>query len=170
MKPEHYPAKTGILYGGEYPGDTDPRIARERITYLVEAGIRTFIDLTAPIDFLDPYEHILEDLRQEKGLDLRRISIPIPDMNIPDSSETMAKILDHVHTAPPAIYVHCWGGIGRTGTVIGCWLRETGLGPDEALEQVQSLYSTNMPKSKRLPESPQTPSQKAYVREWSRRS
>ena len=21
-----------------------------------------------------------------------------------------------------AVYVHCWGGIGRTGTVVGCWL------------------------------------------------
>ena len=20
------------------------------------------------------------------------------------------------------VYVHCWGGVGRTGTVVGCWL------------------------------------------------
>ena len=26
--------------------------------------------------------------------------------------------------SPPAarVYVHCWGGVGRTGTVVGCWL------------------------------------------------
>jgi protein-tyrosine phosphatase len=25
-------------------------------------------------------------------------------------------------------YVHCWGGIGRTGTVVGCWMvQEAGL-------------------------------------------
>ena len=29
------------------------------------------------------------------------------------------------------VYVHCWGGKGRTGTVVGCWLIRHGYGrPD----------------------------------------
>jgi protein-tyrosine phosphatase len=70
--------------------------------------------------------------------------------------------------AGPAVYIHRRGGIGRTGTVFGCWLRECGLGPDEALERVQHLYATHMPKAKdiRYPESPQTLEQKEYIRGW----
>jgi len=35
----------------------------------------------------------------------------------------MHEILDTIDAALSAkriVYVHCWGGVGRTGTVIGC--------------------------------------------------
>jgi protein-tyrosine phosphatase len=45
----------------------------------------------------------------------------------PESSayvaELMTTILDAIDesmTAGKPVYVHCWGGMGRTGTVIGC--------------------------------------------------
>jgi protein-tyrosine phosphatase len=104
---------------------------------------------------------------------LRRIPAPIPDMGVPASEEVMATIMNVVRgsiTTGSAVYVHCWGGIGRTGTVVGCWLRECGLGPDEALARVQHLYATHMPKSKdvRYQESPQTREQKVYIRSWNK--
>jgi hypothetical protein len=38
------------------------------------------------------------------------------------------------------IYVHCWGGSGRTGTIIGCWIRRHGLaGQHEVLDCLQGL-------------------------------
>ena len=90
-------------------------------------------------------------------------------MGVPDSATLMqglmATVRDSLETGP-AVYIHCWGGIGRTGTVVGCWLRECGLGPDEALERVQHLYSSHMPKVRIHPESPQTPGQKDYIRHW----
>ncbi len=83
----------------------------------------------------------------------------------------MRSIMDAVRAvivSGPAVYVHCLGGIGRTGTVVGCWLQECGLGPDEALERNQELYSTHMPKANagKKPESPQTPAQKQTLRRW----
>ena len=39
------------------------------------------------------------------------------------------------------VYVHCWGGIGRTGTVIGCLLADDGLPADAALEQIAQWRS-----------------------------
>ena len=36
------------------------------------------------------------------------------------------------------VYVHCWGGIGRTGTVVGCWLVRHGMTGDEALAEFAS--------------------------------
>ena len=35
--------------------------------------------------------------------------------------EILDKIDDDL-AAGHNIYVHCWGGVGRTGTVVGCWL------------------------------------------------
>jgi protein-tyrosine phosphatase len=93
-------------------------------------------------------------------------------MDVPDSYATMLSIMAAIRTSiesGPAVYIHCWGGIGRTGTVVGCWLRECGHDSEAALEQVQHLYSSHMPKANagKYPESPQTEAQKNYVRRWS---
>lgn len=169
MIPQHYPIEVGSLYGGEYPGDRKPEIARARILRLVEIGVRTFIDLTTQADRLVPYEELLVELEQETGIPLRRISAPVPDMGVPDSETTMRRIMDALRDSigtQPAVYVHCWGGIGRTGTVVGCWLRECGHDPESALVHVQHLYASHMPKVRIHPESPQTPAQKDYIRNW----
>lgn len=169
MKPQHYCVEPGTLFAGEYPGDRNHAVARERIRFLAESGIRVFIDLTTRLDRLAPYDEVLTELTDETGWELMRISLPIPDMGIPESAELTRTILATIRESidrSPAAYIHCWGGIGRTGTVIGCWLRERGMEPDEALQRVQHLYSTQMPKVARHPESPQTAAQKDYIRRW----
>jgi hypothetical protein len=172
MIPQHYPIEPDILFGGEYPGDPRPEVALAKLFSLVEMGVRTFIDLTTKADGLAPYEKLLPELELESGARIRLISMPIPDMGVPEAEETMRLIMDAIRTAiakSPAVYIHCWGGIGRTGTVVGCWLRECGYDPESALERVQHLYSTHMAKARfgRYPEAPQTPEQKNYIRRWS---
>ena len=169
MIPQHYIIEPGALLGGEYSGDRKPEVARAKLLSLVELGVRTFIDLTTPTDPLEPYGESLAELAQETGTQLRRISMPIPDMGVPRSKEIMRGIMDSIRDSirtNPAVYIHCWGGIGRTGTVVGCWLRERGLGPDEALAHGQYLYSSQMPKVRVHPESPQTVAQKNFIRSW----
>ncbi len=169
MTPQHYPIEEGRLYGGEYPGHREPGVARIRLQSLITLGIRTFVDLTAPADRMAPYERLLAELEEEAGSPLRRISLPITDMGIPETSGTMRAILESIRESgshSPALYVHCWGGIGRTGTVVGCWLRECGYDPESALAHVQHLYASHMPKVRIHPESPQTPAQKDYIRNW----
>jgi hypothetical protein len=169
MIPQHYPIEVGKLYGGEYPGDRDPHVAMIRLRHLVTLGIRTFVDLTTPADRMTPYDGLLSELEGEAGASLRRISLPIADMGIPEAGGTMQTILRHIRESisqAPAVYVHCWGGIGRTGTVVGCWLRECGHDPESALARVQHLYASHMPKVRIHPESPQTPAQKDYIRNW----
>jgi hypothetical protein len=168
MIPQHYAIQPGALFGGEYPGDKMREVARARLLSLVDIGVRTFIDLTTPADLLVPYEESLAPLGLETDTQLRRIPMPVLDMGVPDIKEMrgiMEAIRDSID-AGPAVYIHCWGGIGRTGTVVGCWLRETGLGGEEALERVQHLYATHMPKVSRHPESPQTTAQKNFIRCW----
>ncbi len=67
--------------------------------------------------------------------------LPDPDQSTPSRAE-MKRILDvldgalqHRHD----VYVHCWGGIGRTGTVVGGHMVRCGMtGKDAALRDCPS--------------------------------
>jgi protein-tyrosine phosphatase len=65
------------------------------------------------------------------------------------------------------IYLHCWGGIGRTGTTVGCYLVRQGKSADEALDQLAAWWR-GVPKSRVHPYSPETREQVAFVRSWIR--
>ena len=169
MIPQHYAIVEGKFYGGEYPGAETPAAAKAKLRGLIALGVRTFIDLTAPADKMAPYAELLEWLTAEAGVPLRRISFPLPDMGVPDEAATMRAILSAIRDAmvqAPAVYIHCWGGIGRTGMVVGCWLREGGCDPDAAVQRVQLLYSSQMEKVRIHPQSPQTREQRSYIRHW----
>jgi protein-tyrosine phosphatase len=65
------------------------------------------------------------------------------------------------------VYVHCWGGIGRTGTVIGCLLVERGTDPAEVPSQMSELRRHTQ---KALRVSPETRQQRQFVTSWSPRN
>ncbi len=65
----------------------------------------------------------------------------------------------------PASYVHCWGGVGRTGTVIGCWLLRHKLAePAIALKVLMNLRQQDRDRWQRM--SPETPEQQRSVKQW----
>ena len=171
MNPEevqHYVVEPGRLLAGEYPGSWEPELAARRLRFLIGRGVETFIDLTTDDDRLEAYEPLFDDL----GDGLRRLSFPIPDMGVPESEDVMSSVLEAIRAengVGRVCYVHCWGGIGRTGTVVGCYFRQQGMGGVEALGRVQELYSKGMPKVVRHPRSPQTRAQCDYVQRWGRR-
>ena len=59
----------------------------------------------------------------------------------------------------------CWGGVGRTGTTVGCWLVRHGRTGDEALAHLARLWS-RVAKAHRSPRSPETAEQAKYIRGW----
>jgi protein-tyrosine phosphatase len=80
----------------------------------------------------------------------------------------MVRILDDVDEAiarGQTAYVHCWGGIGRTGTVVGCWLMRHGLAGGDPIARIAELRRDVS--DARVP-SPQTSAQRAMVRAWKR--
>ena len=115
-----------------------------------------FIDLTETRDGLAPYEGHLRKAR--------RRSFPIRDASIPYSPDQTLQILDTIDAIigeGGMVYVHCWGGIGRTGVVVGCWLARQGQPGKAALDELKQLWQS-CPKSadKR---SPETDAQDEYI-------
>ena len=143
---------------GEYPGALPEEDVRPRLEALRAAGIRSFLDLTEEHELV-PYQ------AQAAGLGLAWRRLPIRDVSIP-TRDRMAEILAHIEAEKAArrpVYVHCWGGVGRTGTVVGCWLREQGLSGDDGLDTIASLRSET---SKAWRESPETDEQRAFIEAW----
>ncbi len=152
----------GVVLAGEYPGARLPEVAASRVNLLVDHGIRTFVDLTTPEDRLEPYAEHVERAAARRGLDLRRVEHPIPDMDVIDV-DGYDPILATIRNARGrgGVYVHCWGGIGRTSTVVGCLLVESGLDADEALADIDRRRSVTR---KAHRPAPQTPAQIDIIR------
>ena len=79
----------------------------------------------------------------------------------------MKEILDIIDAAVGSdlpVYVHCLGGIGRTGTVVGCWLARHGIAVGQAaLECIRKLRRNE---ARAFIASPETAHQRRYVSEW----
>jgi protein-tyrosine phosphatase len=145
----------GRLLAGEYPGHPDPAQARHKVDLLVDAGIRTFVDLTTPQDRLDPYRPLVSHVADARQVDLRHEPFPIPDLDVVDDhryDEVARTIEDGL--ARGAVYVHCWGGVGRTGTVIGCVLADEGLDRNEVIERLATFRAATRKANRRAPEMP----------------
>src|SRR5271165_4741482 len=157
----------GRLLAGEYPGNADRASTEARLGELIGAGISYFIDLTDAGE-LAPYEHCLPTARADDGRYIVYVRKAIRDHGIPQNPEVMAEILDFIDRAIEVghqVYVHCRAGIGRTNTVIGCWLRREGLSGPEAVERLNYLWRANA-RSRSWPRVPETPEQASYVLEW----
>jgi hypothetical protein len=165
---ESYWVKPGRFLAGEYPGHFDPEQTRWRLDALLEGGFDTFIDLTKQGEVY-PYAKILGEQAQAYGVNAQYYRFPIGDFGLPSPAQMMA-ILDQVDESLESnhkIYLHCWGGIGRTGTTVGCYLVRQGLDGEAALRQLANWWQ-EVPKSRIHPRSPETREQVDFILDWSR--
>ncbi len=159
--PYTYWVVPGKLLAGPYPaiwgGSGD---SRERPRLLLATGVTFFLDLTEENE-VRSYEHDLLSEAKAQGITAHYRRKAIPDMTVPTPS-LMIEILNTLDAALNAghtVYVHCLGGIGRTGTVVGCYLVRQGMAGQTALNEIIQLRGgrTN---------SPETPEQCRLVRDW----
>ena len=163
---ESYWVEPDRFLAGEYPGRYDSEQTRKRIDAFIEEGFNIFIDLTRPNE-ISPYSHILLEQSQVYDLEVKHYRFPIGDFGLP-TPELMKSILDTIDAelqAGKKIYVHCWAGIGRTGTTVGCYLVRHGKSGDESLRQLGEWWR-DVPKSQFHPRSPETNDQKEFIRTW----
>ena len=90
---------------------------------------------------------------------------PVPDFTPPklEQIQRMIEFIDQQTREQKPVVVSCYAGIGRTGTVLACYLVHRGEEPAEAITRVRQLR----------PGSIQTPEQEAAVHqyaEWAKES
>jgi ADP-ribosyl-[dinitrogen reductase] hydrolase len=159
---------------GEYPGDKDPVKARKKIKQFLAAGIRHFVDLTelgekTRSGELVRYNAILSEEARNSNIKATYQRFPIRDNSVPSDSQHLAEILlaiDRRIREEGAVYLHCWGGVGRTGLVVACWLQEHGRTAEDALAELSAKWSTV---EKNYRKSPETPDQVSWVKDWPQR-
>ena len=163
--PESYWVIPARILAGEYPARFDSRETEQRIDAFLEAGLNAFIDLTA-LNEMKPYNDILMERASHYGASVSYQRFSIGNFSSPSHSNMIA-ILDTMDFAidqGKSVYIHCWAGVGRTGTVVGCYLARHGNSAD-ALNQLASLWK-NVPKHIQYPHSPETENQINFVRQW----
>ena len=180
----------GNLAAGEYPGNQlsfrpsttlativnsisamlktkfrDRNTPSYKIGNLMECGISSFIDLTEAGERPD-YQRNLHLERRRRSLRSEYYRFPIIDRKVPDSDE-MKRILDLIDSqieSNNSVYVHCFRGLGRTGTVVGCYLVRHGMTGQEALDQITNL---RLDVAGAFRASPETQIQRDFILNWS---
>lgn len=162
--PNSYWVIPSEFLAGEYPGSRDPQETIKRIQRFLDLDIDTFIDLTQ-VDEVPLYSLLLKKISMERDIQLIHHRRPIPDFSIPTvkSMRQTLNFLDGYLDSGKKIYLHCLGGIGRTGTVVGCYLVRHGRSPQEALDWISYLRRDT-------PDwwhtSPESPAQKQMILNW----
>lgn len=170
--PRSYWVVPGRLYAGAYPGDPDAKIMEKKLAALLDCGICRVVNLMEAREVDHNGRHFLEysekltSLALQRGVEACMARFPIRDVSIPSRS-FMKDILGHIDrniTEGLPTYVHCWGGKGRTGTVVGCYLARHGIAlGNEALRMIEWLRQYD-PKSREP--SPETREQRHMVVTW----
>ncbi len=165
--PESYWVISGQFLAGGYPG---PRFYNaptpQRLQALINAGFDTFIDLTNENE-RPPYSSILMDVAASTGREFRHQRFSFPDFDVP-SRASMLSVLDAIDAALAEgrkVYLHCVGGIGRTGITVGCYLVRHGMESTEAVQKLRDLYHASA-QSLVVPNSPETGRQLGFILDW----
>jgi protein-tyrosine phosphatase len=163
--PCSYWVRPRLFLAGENPGDIDDESTRLRLSALLDAGILTFLNLTEEHE-TTPYADHLQILAQARKLDISVVRRPLRDRRVP-GAEILGQILDQIDDSMAKdrpLFIHCWGGIGRTGTVVGCHLMQHGLATSsDVIEKIAGLRSLIPGHGE---SSPHTPEQIERVKTW----
>jgi protein-tyrosine phosphatase len=145
-----------LLLAGEYPSSPEPGRAVQKIRLLVDGGIDSIVDLTTPADGLDSYLESLHAASREAGREIAHHSYPIPDNHVIDQAgyDRILTCIRNETDSGRRVYLHCWGGKGRTSTVVGCLLIDQGLDYDATIARIAELRAGTRKAHDPCPESP----------------
>jgi protein tyrosine phosphatase len=149
------------MFAGEYPGDRDEEVAMRKIAQMHRFGIRHIVDLTEEGE-LCPYAHLLPG-------DMTHYRFPIRDVSIPKDLESVRALIERIDELKKLdgyVYIHCWGGVGRTGTIVACYIsaHERELDANQVLTKLRGYFKV-MPKSSRR-KTPDSRSQVGYIKNF----
>jgi len=151
----------------------DPDKARGQLADILRGGVDVFVSLISELPpqwehngkiagFVGYHAPVLElatgdDPRYPvEPREVKFLHYPIDDLTAPGLGQ-LRQIVDDLSKEVAAgrkLYIHCWGGRGRAGTVGASLIgKMEGLTADEALERIQQAYSARDQDSSMSPET-----------------
>ncbi len=118
-----------LLAGMAYPGITRPIEAE--LQALKQDGITAVVTLTE--------SSLPKKILEEHGFNY--LHLPIVDFTPPtlDQIEKFTSFVSMNHKENKGVAVHCAAGIGRTGTMLACYLVYIGETPEQAIDSIRSI-------------------------------
>ena len=152
----------GKFLAGCYPGAKQAKQAHKKLVDLLDSGIRCIISLMEDYETdwkgqeIHHYEEELQAIAKSKGIDIQCVTMPVPETSIPTITgmRQILDIIDQSIKSGKPVYVHCWGGKGRTGAVVGCYLVRHGIAVGkEALQMITYLRKGDVARHEPSPEN-----------------
>ena len=158
----------GRMRAGAHPGFDSVGEIKNRLFWLIDLGINHIVDLTSSKESNENYLAYINEVALVFNKQIEYQKFSIQDWSTPPE-EMMVEILERIDSALSEgknIYLHCYGGKGRTGTVVGCYLAQHGETGERALKKIEELRKEIADKNDR---SPETEEQRKMVLEWIKR-
>lgn len=162
----------GRFLAGCYPGGQTAASAAAKTKGLIDAGVTDIVCLMESSETNHaglPFEDYMPHANTAAAAIERRVQWcrhPIVDGGITTAAE-MRAILDDIDAAlhrGGVVYIHCWGGRGRTGTVVCCWLIRHGLAaPAQAVDKMHELIGDKVEEFRPTPENAE---QRCFIEAW----
>jgi ADP-ribosyl-[dinitrogen reductase] hydrolase len=147
-----YPGRLGIAHARDLATDVE----RLRADWAVD----TFVLLVEDHELVETRTTEIAARMAARGIDL--IRFPVTDLHVPTDIVATRDLLDSIGDrlwAGENVVVACLGGLGRTGTIIGCLLVDTGLSGDDAIAITRRARHGTI----------EMPAQESFVRRWQAR-
>ena len=154
------------LIAGEIPASNNEEESKIKLMRLVEIDTKVVINLQEENEknYQNQLFYDYSSFLNKNNIETFRM--PIKDTSIP-KVEKMVEILDLIdkcNLENKIVYIHCWGGVGRTGTVVVCYLiRHNLANKNNVFETIDYLKRTTSI-SNRM--SPETNQQKDFILSW----
>jgi protein-tyrosine phosphatase len=140
MRPPTWIVRDKLL-AGRHPCAWSAEHAETELGVILDHGVTLILDLTQQGE-LTPYDALVPETVRVVRLEVRDFTPPTHDQ-IAFALDTIDAELER----GGVVYVHCWAGCGRTGVVVGCWLVQHGMPPQDALARIAETRGLGCPQT-----------------------